>query len=429
MNKRTRIFAVVGALLALLVIAVAAVPMFFGDTIANRAKVEANGALTARVDWRDAGLSLFGDFPNLTLRLDDLSVAGTGRFAGDTLARVTRLGVVLDLASVLGNLRSGAPIVVRAVEINRPLIALKVLEDGTANWDIVKESAPKAEGSRPLTVKLRKLDISNASIALDDQKSRLVASLTGLRQSLSGDFGDEQFTLETDAHADSVSVRFAGIPYVNRVALDITAALDADMRTKKFTFAKNEIRLNDLRLGFSGSAIIGDENVALDLAFNTPRTDFRHILSLVPAIYTHDFQKLRTSGAVTVSGTVKGNYGERAFPSFAVNAKVNNGAFQYPDLPLPARDIALDLSVKNPGGHVDSTVVRLDRFHAVIGRNPIDGAMLLKTPVSDPDVDLRLTGQVDLADVGRTVTIAEEVIFAAGLHSETLFPDVCAALS
>src|SRR5215207_1209127 len=172
MNKRTRIFAVVGALLALLVIAVAAVPMFFGDTIANRAKVEANGALTARVDWRDAGLSLFGDFPNLTLRLDDLSVAGTGRFAGDTLARVTRLGVVLDLESVLGNLRSGAPVGVRAVEINRPLIALKVLEDGTANWDIVKESAPKAEGSRPLTVKLRKLDISNASIALDDQKSR-----------------------------------------------------------------------------------------------------------------------------------------------------------------------------------------------------------------------------------------------------------------
>jgi hypothetical protein len=32
------------------------------------------------------------------------------------------------------------------------------------------------------------------------------------------------------------------------------------------------------------------------------------------------------------------------------------------------------------------------------------------------------------ADVGRTVTLAEEVIFAAGLHSETLFPNVCAAL-
>ena len=35
---------------------------------------------------------------------------------------------------------------------------------------------------------------------------------------------------------------------------------------------------------------------------------------------------------------------------------------------------------------------------------------------------------VAVADLGRTVTTAEGVIFSAGLHSEALFPDVCAAL-
>jgi hypothetical protein len=33
------------------------------------------------------------------------------------------------------------------------------------------------------------------------------------------------------------------------------------------------------------------------------------------------------------------------------------------------------------------------------------------------------------ADLGRTVTTVEGVIFAAGQHSETLFPNVCASLS
>jgi hypothetical protein len=33
------------------------------------------------------------------------------------------------------------------------------------------------------------------------------------------------------------------------------------------------------------------------------------------------------------------------------------------------------------------------------------------------------------ADLGRTITTVEDVIFAAGRHSETLFPNVCAALS
>jgi hypothetical protein len=406
MKTRTKILVGAGTALVVLLVALASLPFLFGDRIARRVKAEVNAALDARVDWRDAGLSLFGDFPNLTLRLDDLSVAGAGLFAGDTLAKVRRLGVVLDLGSVLRNYRHGDAIVVRSVALERPSIALKVLEDGSANWNITKQTGATTEQtSSPFKVSLRNLDVSNATISLDDRPSRLFASLVGYRQTLSGDFATDVFTLVTRAHGDSVTVRFAGIPYLNHVALDLAADVNADMRTKRFTLAKNEIRLNDLRLALDGSAVVGKENVALDLSFNTPRTDFRHILSLVPAIYARDFQKIKTAGALTLSGQVKGDYGEKAFPSFDVKANVANGAFQYPDLPLPARDIALDLLLQNPGGSVDSTVVRLDRFHAAIGGQPIGGSMVLRTPVSDPDVDLRLTGKLDLADLRRTVKL------------------------
>jgi len=407
MKTRTKILVGAGTVIVVLLVALATVPFLFSDRIAARVKTEVNSALEARVDWRDAGLSLFGDFPNLTLRLDDLSIAGTRLFAGDTLARIHRLGVVLDLGSVLRNYRGGDAIIVRSIELERPVIALKVLDDGSANWDITKQTAATTkQTSSPFKVSLRKLDISNATISLDDRKSRLFASLVGYRQSLSGDFATDLFTLATRAHGDSVTVRFAGIPYLNHVALDLAADVNADMRNKKFTLAKNEIRLNDLRLALTGSAMMRGDNVALDLAFNTPRTDFRHILSLVPAIYMRDFQKLKTAGVLTLSGQVKGDYGEKAFPSFVVNANVTNGAFQYPDLPLPARDIALDLKLRNPGGDVDSTVVHLDRFHAAIGGQPVDGALVLRTPISDPDVDLRLTGKLDLADLRKTVKLA-----------------------
>ena len=407
MKTRTKILLGAGTVIVVLFVLLATLPFLFSDRIAARVKTEVNSAIEARVDWRGAGLSLFGDFPNLTLRLDDLSIAGKRLFAGDTLARIHQLGVVLDLGSVLRNYRAGDAIVVRSIELERPVIALKVLEDGSANWDITKKTAPTTQKApSPFKVSLRKLDISNATISLDDRKSRLFASLVGYRQSLSGDFATDLFTLATRAHGDSVTVRFAGIPYLNHVALDLAADVNADMRNKKFTLAKNEIRLNDLRLALTGSAAMRGDDVALDLSFNTPRTDFRHILSLVPAIYMRDFQKLKTAGVLTLSGQVKGDYGDKAFPSFSVNANVANGAFQYPDLPLPARDIALDLKLRNPGGDVDSTMVRLDRFHAAIGGQPIDGALVLRTPISDPDVDLRLTGKLDLANLRKTVKLA-----------------------
>jgi hypothetical protein len=406
MKTRRKTLVVIGSVVAALLIALVTVPLLFADQIAARVKTEVNRAINARVDWRDAGLSLFGDFPNLTLRLDDLSIAGAGRFAGDTLTKVGRLGVVLDLGSVIRNLRSDAPVVVRSIAIDRPRVRLRVLEDGTANWDIAKPAPPGTKESQPVTVTLRSLEIRDANISLDDRQSRLEAKVAGLRQSLSGDFAKELFTLATRAHADSLTVHFSGVPYLNHVALNIDADMNADTRAGKFTFAKNEIRLNDLALGFSGSVTAGKENTTLDVAFKTPRTEFRHILSLIPAIYTNDFRNLKTSGTLSLDGRVKGEYGPRAFPAFAVVAKVNDGAFQYPDLPLPARDIALDLTLRNPGGHVDSTVVRLDRFHAAIGGEPIDGAMVLRTPVSDPDVDLRLTGKLDLGNVRKTVKLA-----------------------
>ena len=90
-----------GTVAALLLAAVLLVPLLFSGRIIERAKTEANAKLKARVNWQSAGLSLFGDFPNLTLRLDGLTAVGSGPFAADTLAAVAQLRVSLDLGSAV----------------------------------------------------------------------------------------------------------------------------------------------------------------------------------------------------------------------------------------------------------------------------------------------------------------------------------------
>ena len=408
MTRPTRILAAAGAVLLLLLGLLLVLPLLFRDRIAQRVKAEVNTSVNARVDWRDVGLTFFRDFPNLTLTLDGLTAANVGRFEGDTLAAVRHLRVVLDLASVVGNVMGGKPIVVRAVELDQPRLRLIALEDGTANWDIMKKK-PEAEqpeqAARPVAISLRKFEIEDGAVTFDNRKARLQASFAGYDQSLSGDFSRDLVGIETRAEADTVSVTFAGIPYLNRVKLGLTADVQADLAKKSYTLKDTELRLNDLVLGVSGSAATAGRNTNLDLAFNAPSTKFLSILSLVPAVYAHDFDKVKTSGSFAVNGRVKGEYGDSAFPSFALNAKVDNAAFQYPDLPLPARDIVMDLSLANPGGSADRTVVNLRKFHLLIGRNPVDATMVLKTPVSDPDVDARVKGKVDLADVRRTLKL------------------------
>ena len=409
MTRPARILGVAGAVIALLLVLLLVLPLLFRDRIAERVKTAVNQNLNARVDWRDVGVGFFRHFPDLTLTLDDLTAVGVDRFKGDTLAAVRHLRVSLSLPSVLSNVMGGGgPIVVRTVELDQPRLRLIALEDGTANWDITKktpEAAPQANAAKPMAISLRRFQITNAAVGFDNRQSKLKASLAGYSQSLSGDFSQSQVAVKTQADADTVSVTFAGIPYLNRVKLGLTADVQADLAHKAYTLRATELRLNDLKLGVSGSARSAGKQLALDLAFAAPSTKFRDILSLVPAVYAHDFQKVKTAGTIAVNGRVKGEYGENTFPSLALNAKVNNAAFQYPDLPLPARDIAMDLSITNPGGSADSTVVRLQKFHLLIGRNPVDATLTLRTPISDPDVDARVKGKVDLADVRRTLKL------------------------
>jgi hypothetical protein len=398
-----------GALLALVVVLLALLPVLFSDRVEARVKTEVNRSLAARVDWRGASLGFFRNFPNLTLTLDDLTSVGVGKFDGDTLAAVRQLRVVLDVATALGSaLGSSAPVIVRAVQLDRPRLSLIALEDGTANWDITKKDpdAPEPEGGKPLAISLRRFAIDAGNITLDNRPARLRASLIGLDQTLSGDFGAEQLTVETRAHADSVTVEFAGIPYLSRTRLDLTLDAAADLAKRSFALKPGSgVRLNDLLLAMSGSVAKPGENLVLDLAFGAPKTDFKHILSLVPAVYAKDFHTVQTTGALALNGRVKGEYGDKAFPSLSLRTKVDNATFRYPDLPLPARDIFLDLAITNPGGSSDNTVVNLSRLHVVLGKNPIDAALVLRTPISDPDVDARFNGTIDLADLRRTVKL------------------------
>ena len=398
-----------GAILVLAVLLVLVlVPLLYQGRIAARLKSEIASSVNARVDWRSARVGLLRDFPNASLSLTRLSVVGVQPFAGDTLAAVDDARLVLELGSVLGFLRHGDPIVIREVVLQQPRVGLRVLADGRANWDIARPSpASKAKHDRAVGVTLRNLQLTDATITLDDRHANLALALHGLDEALRGDFASERFRLSTRTRVDSAFVRFAGVPWLSRVAIRLDADVDADLRNHRFTFRRDTLRLNELLLAFEGSATLGKPDMTLDVAFAAPGNAFRDILSLVPAVYAEDFAKLRTAGRMSVSGRVHGRYGPHAFPAFAIRARVDSGAFRDPSLPLPARGIFLDLAVDNPGGHVDSTVVNLKRFHAEVGNRPVDARLVVRTPVSDPDIDLRLRGALDLADLARTVKLPD----------------------
>jgi hypothetical protein len=403
MKDRRRIALVAAGAVVLVLATLAAFPLLFRDRVVALVKAQVDSAVDARVDWGGTHLTLLRTFPNLTLRLDDVAVTGVGAFEGDTLVSAARFALVLDAWSLLRGLRGRDAFVIRSIELDRPAVHLLVLEDGSANWAITRPTEEPAEPGRDIALRLRKLEVRNGSIRVENRQSDLAASVAGLNQTLRGDFAAGAFTLRAVTNADAVSLRFAGVPYLAGVRLGIDADVTVDNVAGIVTLNDNEFRLNELLLTGTGSFSTAGDSSSLDIAFASPRTAFRDILSLVPAIYARDFAALQTSGSMAVEGRVAGGYGNGLFPALSIRATVEDGMFRYPDLPLPAEGIRFDMTVENPGGDIDSTVVRLEQLRVVIGGEPITGSFTMRTPVSDPDISFRLAGRADLADVARTV--------------------------
>lgn len=411
--KALKITGIVAAILIIVIIILLLIaPFIFKDQIAERIKVEINENIDAVVDWDRIGLTFFRNFPNLTFSLNNLTVVGTEAFEGDTLTSVGNFRLVLDVPSVIRGVRKGEQIIIRSITIHNPSIYAKVLEDGRANWNIRiaddEDITPEEEPEEPVfDIGLRRFEIRNARIIFDNRATDLYAAVHGLNHTLRGDFTQDLFSLRTQTNVDELTLRFTGIPYLNRVKLDVKADIEANLPDRRFTFQDNEIRLNELMLGFDGFAALRDDAIDVDMTFDAARAEFQDILSLVPALYMQDFSQLQTSGNVAVNGYMKGTVSENDFPSFAVNMNVADGMFRYPDLPLPAQNIFVDLSIDNPGGDVDNTVVNMRRFHIELGNDPFEARMVMRTPVSDPDIDFGMKGRIDLSELNRTMKLED----------------------
>lgn len=419
MTRHQKIAATAAAMFLFVLLLLLTLPLLFGGRIEQQVRTLIAGNVTADVSWEDARLSLLRGFPHATLRLERPEIVGQDVFAGDTLVAADRLGVVLDLGSVLRAVRGNGALVVRSVQLDRPRAHLLVLEDGSTNWDIMARRAETPDDdARTLALELRSLVLSEGIVRYENRQSGLLARLAGIDHSLSGDFTDERFSIDARVHADTTNLEFAGMPYMSGVALELNTTLDADRATNSITLSDAGLRLNHLVLMFNGSVAAADDELVLDLTFQTPGTSFGDILSLIPAMYANDFAALQASGRMRVEGFVRGAYGPDAFPALALNATVEEGRFRYPDLPLPAREIGASLAITNPGGHADSTVIALERFHMVIGSDPIDASFTVRTPVSDPQLDLRATGTLDLEDLAGTVKMPAVEQLAGVLNAD-----------
>ncbi len=222
-------------------------------------------------------------------------------------------------------------------------------KDGVGNFDIAlkQEEDEKPSDSKPFALNIQKYGVENLKFTYKDEASKLKMVLDKINHEGKGNFAAQKLDLDTKTTAN-LSFVMDQMTYMKNVAISLDAVLGIDLENSKYEFKDNKALINQLPLEFNGFIQMVEAGQTYDLTFKTPTSDFKNFLGLIPAAYSGDINKVKTTGQFSVDGKVKGNLTDTTVPTFDVKIASNNASFQYPDLPKAVENIVIDthLSMK-----------------------------------------------------------------------------------
>lgn len=399
-----KVLKITGIALMLIAASLFAIPYFFKDQIKAKISETINKKLDAKVSFSDADLSLFKNFPQATLSLDQLLVINKAPFEGDTLVMLEELNLKMSVKELFKG--DAEPMAIEGIHSKNGYINILINKEGLANYDIaLKDDKPQKEDkSKPMSFKIQQYEIENFKFKYSDQASQMRLRIDSLNHEGRGDFTNSKLDLQTKSSA-KVSFDMGKINYMNKLALNLDAVLAIDLEQSKYTFKENKALINQLPLEFDGYIQMEDKAQLYDLRFKTPTSSFKNFLAVIPQHYASSLEGVKTTGDFSVNGFAKGRLTDSSIPQFKLEIASNNASFQYPNLPKSVQNIVIDTKIINQTGIMNDTYVDLDKLSFQIDRDVFNAKAHIKNISTNAQVDAVLKGTINLANLSKAYPI------------------------
>lgn len=393
-----------GIFLLVTIIALAAAPFLFKDKIKEMIAKTLNENVNANIAFEDVDLSLFKSFPQAHVTIDKLSIINKAPFAGDTLLYAGETNVTMSVKELFKG--EGETMSLESFSAVDGIVNIIFNKDGVGNFDIALKEAEekKPSESKPFSLDIQKYGVENLKFSYIDEGSNMKMVLDSIYHEGKGNFAAQKLDLETKTTA-KLSFEMEKMNYMNNVGITLDAILGIDLEKSKYEFKDNKALINQLPLEFNGFIQMVEAGQTYDLTFKTPTSDFKNFLGLVPAAYSGDINKVKTTGQFSVDGKVKGNLTETTIPAFDVKIASNNASFQYPDLPKSVKNIVIDTHIINETGLMNDTFVNLHQLSFAIDQDVFNAKAIVKNIATNALVDAELKGTINLANVTKAYPV------------------------
>lgn len=387
----------IGISLASILFLMFIIPILFPGTISKQVKIFANKHLAGELDYKKTHLTFFRHFPSLTVSVDDLLLKGSKPFQKDTLLAAREVAAGINLK----NLIFDGEVKIDEIYVTDAYANVFVNTKGEANYNVYvskPSKTPKDTTQAGASIKLDLIKFRNFNIKYNDHAARVLVDAKGLNYTGKGGLSEDVFDLETDLDINKLDFSLDRIWYAKEKTLHADLITRINTNALTFVLRKNELRINELPLKFTGFLSILKDGYDLDIKAASEKTTIRDMLSVLPPQYLEWVKDTKIEGNSDLFFNLKGKFIEskNLKPRLKARLLVQNGFISSGNAPVPMNNLNMDLNVDLPDLNTDQLGIDLKKLSFDLGPNNNFRAVVQTKGLKDMQVKADIKGAVNL---------------------------------
>jgi len=390
----------VGSILLLMFI----IPALFPGTISEQVKIFANKHLSGKLDYKKSHLTFFRHFPSLTVSVDDFLLKGSKPFQNDTLLSAREVAVGINLKNLIFN----GQVKIDEIYVTDAYANVFVNSKGEANYNVYvakPSEKPKDTTGTGTSIKLDLIKLRNWNVRYNDHSARVLVDAKGLNYTGKGGLSEDIFDLTTYLDIDKLDFSLNRTYYAKQKSLHADLITRINTNALTFVLRKNELRINDLPLKFTGFVSVLKDGYNLDINAASEKTTVRNMISVLPPQYMDWAKDTRIEGKSDLFFSLKGRFSEpkKLKPRLQARLLVKDGFVSNGKAPVPMNNFNMDLNVDFPDLNTDQLGLDLKNLSFDLGKSNNFKAVVRTKGLNEMQVFADVKGAVNLQTLSQAL--------------------------
>lgn len=374
-------------LAGVLVVALSVSVFLYKDRIIQQFIREANKQINTPITIKRMDVSVFEQFPQLSIVFHDVYVEDShaGQYPLLTAEKVSFQLNPLDVWR--------GDYAINGMEVEGSKTYLKINDAGENNFTIIRKLSPSSQGSS-LGFQLSNVSLRNTVVHYVDlrilhdfifRSEQLVASIRSLK---------DVYDINAEGQLVTEKLSIGKNNYLGGKSFSVESHLVYDDLKKHLTIHSSALQLKSSEFSVTGSYSWKEKN-AIDITTTGTDTDIQTLISLLPESKAQKFDKYRSKGNVYFKSHLWGEISSSNRPAISVDFGFNGATLYHPQYKTRIENATLRGSFSTPNvDELTKARLSLENISGKLNNENFKANFSLKN-FSDPVVDLDFKGVVD----------------------------------